>query len=217
VSISGYGSAPGLIVSAQPLAFGTVDTGAGGKALSITFANSWDRPETLSPFDLPGAPYAVSGVPAAGTALAPQQSVTVSVRFDPATAGSFPSTLRIASDHGSAVLPITGTAVTGIARLAVSRSTIDLGAVPLGGSSSATFEVGNSGTVALVITRSIAPSGSFAAPVPVPEGTTVDPGTYLNQTVTFRPTALGQAVGRYVFNSNDGKGAVTVTLLGTGT
>ncbi len=217
VSISGYGTAPGLIVSAQPLDFGSVDTGAGGKALSITFANSWDRPETLSPFALPGAPYAVSGVPAAGTVLAPQQSVTVSVRFDPATAGSYPSTLRIASDNGSAVLPITGTAVTGIARLAVSRSTIDLGAVPLGRSSSATFEVGNSGTVALVVTRSIAPSGSFTAPVPVPEGTTIDPGTYLDQTVIFRPTALGPAVGRYAFNSNDGKGAVTVTLLGTGT
>jgi hypothetical protein len=71
--------------------------------------------------------------------------------------------------------------------------------------------------VALVITRSIAPSGSFTAPVPVPEGTTVDPGTYLDQTVTFQPTALGPTTSRYVFNSNDGRGAVVVTLLGTGT
>jgi outer membrane protein assembly factor BamB len=217
VSVAGYGTAPGLIVSDQPLAFGSVDTGAGGKALSITFANSWDRPETLAPFALPGAPYVVSGIPAVGTVLAPQQSVTVSVRFDPVGPGSYPSILRLVSDHGSAVLPVSGTAVTGFARLAVSTTTVDLGAVPLGHSSRVTFEVGNSGTVALVITRSIAPSGSFTAPVPVPEGTTVDPGTYLDQTVTFQPTALGPTTSRYVFNSNDGRGAVVVTLLGTGT
>ncbi len=217
VSIAGYGTAPGLIVSDQPLAFGTIDTGAGGKALSITVANSWDRPETLTPAVLPVAPYTVSGLPGVGTVLAPQQSVTVSVRFDPTAAGTYPSTLRIATDHGAVVLPITGVAVTGYARLAVSTTTLNLGAVPLGHTASATFEVGNSGTVALVVTRSIGPSGSFTVPVPVPEGTTIDPGTYLDQTVTFRPTALGPTTNRYVFNSNDGRGAVTVTFTGTGT
>ena len=53
--------------------------------------------------------------------------------------------------------------------------------------------------------------------VPVPEGTTIDPGTFLHQTVTFRPTAVGPTTSRYVFNSNNGKGPVIVTLHGTGT
>ncbi len=80
-----------------------------------------------------------------------------------------------------------------------------------------TFGVGNSGTVALIITRAIAPSGAFSSPVPMPEGTTIDPGTFLNQTVTFHPTALGPTSSRYIFNSNDGRGPVIVTLHGTGT
>ena len=39
VSVSGYGTQPGLLVSAQPLAFGTVATGAGGKSLTVTVSN----------------------------------------------------------------------------------------------------------------------------------------------------------------------------------
>jgi hypothetical protein len=216
VSVSGYGTAPGLLESALPLAYGTVNTGAGGKTLTATFSNSWDKPETLTKFDLPGAPYTVSGLPALGTVLAPQQSLTVSVTFDPTVAGTYPSTLRISTDKGSATFPVSGTAVTGIARLAVSTPAIDVGTVPVGHSVNVTFQVGNSGTVALVVTRSIAPSGEFTAPVPVPEGTTINPGTYLQQTVTFEPTAVGPASSTYRFNANTGQGYVTVTLTGTG-
>ena len=78
------------------------------------------------------------------------------------------------------------------------------------------FDVGNSGTVALIITRALAPSGAFAAAVPMPEGLTINPGTFVHQTVTFRPTARGPASDTYVFKSNGG-GSVTVTLVGTGT
>jgi uncharacterized protein (DUF58 family) len=88
--------------------------------------------------------------------------------------------------------------------------------VPVGSSADVTFEVGNSGTVALVITRALAPSGQFSAEVPMPQGTTIDPGTFLHQTVTFRPTTRGPTSDTYVFKSNGG-GSITVTLVGTGT
>jgi hypothetical protein len=217
VSVSGYGTAPGLLVSAQPLAFGTVLTGSGGKSLSLTFSNSWDRPEALTGFGSPGVPYEVSGAPPVGTLLAPQQSVTISVRFDPGTAGSYPSQLAISTAGGSATLPVSGTGATGTAHLAVSSATVDAGAVPVGHTVTVSFDVGNSGTVALIVTRAIAPSGAFSAPLPVPEGTTIDPGTYLHQTVTFRPTAVGPTASQYEFNSDDGQGPVVVTLTGMGT
>ncbi len=149
VSVSGYGTAPGLLVSAQPLAFGRVRTGSGGKILALTVSNSWNHPEKLTGIGLPGAPYAVSGTPSVGTVLAPQQSVTVSVRFDPATAGTYRSRLAISTDHGSVELPVSGIAVTGFSRLSVSAATVDAGPVPVGQSATVTFDVGNSGTVAL--------------------------------------------------------------------
>jgi len=217
VSLSGYGTAPGLLVSAQPLAFGTVLTGSGGKTLTMTISNSWDHSETITGYRGPSAPYVVSGLPAVGTVLAPQQSVTFSVLFDPPVAGSYPSRMLISTDHGSLRLPVSGTANTGTARLAVSSTVVDVGSVRVGHAVTVTFDVGNSGTVALMITRAIAPIGAFSTKVPMPEGTQIDPGTYLHQPVTFRPTAIGAFSGRYIFNSDDGLGPVTVTLTGTGT
>ena len=83
VSISGYGTAPGLLLSAVPLNYGTVNTGAGGKALTVSLTNSWDQPETVTGVTLPHGPFRVTGLPSVGTVLEPQQSVTASVDFDP--------------------------------------------------------------------------------------------------------------------------------------
>jgi hypothetical protein len=216
VPLSGYGSAPGLLRSAQPLAFGTVRTGAGGLTLTATVSNSWSLPETVTGVTPPGTPYHLAGAPRPGTVLAPHQSVTLSVTFDPSVAGTYPSALTVSTDHGAVTLPITGAAVTGSPRLAASTTTVDAGPVPVGSSADVTFDVGNSGTVALTITRALAPSGAFSADVPMPQGISIDPDTFLHQTVTFRPTAAGPASDTYVFRSNGG-GSVTVTLVGTGT
>jgi PQQ-like domain len=217
VSISGYGTAPGLLLSAKPLDFDTVNTGAGGKALTVSLTNSWNQSETVTGLNLPHGPYSVTGLPPVGTVLAPQQSVTASVNFDPGAAGSYPSALSVSTNHGSVTVPVSGSAVTGVEQLAVTSASVDAGSVPIGRTVRVTFGVGNSGTVALIVTRAIAPSGAFSSPVPVPEGTIIEPGTFLNQTVTFHPTALGPTSSHYIFNSNDGRGPVTVTLHGTGT
>ena len=217
ISVSGYGTAPGLLLSAEPLDFGTVTTGAGGKALTVSLTNSWDQPETVTGIDLPRGPFTVTGLPPVGAVLGSQQSVTASVDFNPKVAGSDASALQVSTNHGSVTAPVSGNAVTGIERLAVTSTSVNAGSVPVGGSVHVTFGVGNSGTVALIVTRAIAPSGAFSSPVPVPEGTTIEPGTFLKETVTFHPTALGPASSKYIFNSNDGRGPVTVTLNGTGT
>ncbi len=103
-----------------------------------------------------------------------------------------------------------------MAHLAVSSPVVDAGVVPVGRSVTVTFDVGNSGTIALVITRAIAPAGAFSTTVPMPEDTTIDPGTYLHQTLTFRPTVPGPVISQYTFQSNNEQGPVTVTLEGTG-
>ena len=216
VSVSGYGAAPGLLLSAPPLAFGTVQTGAGGKNLSLTFSNSSEHPETLTGYQLPGDPYTVSGLPPIGTVLAPRQAVTASLGFDPEHAGSYPSSLRIETDGGSAALPVTADAVTGFSRLAVSATSIDAGVLAVGQSTTVNFEVGNSGTVPLIVTRAIAPLGAFSANVPVPEGIIIEPGTFLHQSITFTPTHAGAFADRYIFRANNGQGPVSVTFLGRG-
>jgi hypothetical protein len=217
VTVTGYGTKPGLLLSAQPLSFGKVRTDAGGKAVSLTFSNSWDRPETITGFHLPGGPFQVSGLPAVGTVLPPRSAITLSVRFDPARAGSYRASVGIETDHGSAALPASGDALTGAPRLAVSATHIDIGSVPVGHSKSVTFYVRDAGSVPLTITRAIAPIGEFTAAVPLPEGITIESGLFAAVTVTFRPTVRGPATGTYVLAGDDDRGYVRVHFIGTGT
>ena len=125
--------------------------------------------------------------------------------------------LQISTNHGSASLPVSGTALTGSPRLAVSASSIHFGSVRIGQSRSVTLLVRDAGNVPLTITRAIAPVGAFDLPrCALPEGIVIDRGENAAVRVTFRPTTRGPASGTYIFNGNDNRGYVRVTLTGTG-
>jgi hypothetical protein len=70
-------------------------------------------PETLTGVSLPRGPYRISGLPAAGTVLAPRHAVTLSVDFDPRRAGTYSSRLGLMVDGHASEVPITGTALAG--------------------------------------------------------------------------------------------------------
>ncbi len=216
VTITGYGTSPGLLLSAPPLDFQTIRTGAGGKRLSFTFSNSGSQPETLDSYTLPQGPYTLTGLPQAGTVLGPRQSVAASIWFDPAQAGSYPASLSIHTDTGSVTVPVSGTAVTGTPHLTLSGTRLDFGTVKVGQSSYSTLTLSNTGTVPLEITRAIEPLEPFSTPDPLPEGISLDPGTAVHIPLVFTPTSTGAALGSYRFNSTDGRGPMTVTLSGRG-
>jgi hypothetical protein len=218
VSLTGYGTAPGLLLSAPPVSFGVLDTGAGGKTLTFTVSNSWNNPETITGLRLPTAPYTVKGLPRVGTVLSPQQSVTASVTYSPLTASPEDDAfVTISSDKGSVSIPLTGAAVTGTANLSFSTGALDFGSVAVGRSVTLTFHIDNTGNIPLTISRAAAPSGVFSTTSPLPEGITLDPDTGAIQAVTFRPTAAGAFSGQYKFNAENGQGWISVTLTGVGT
>jgi hypothetical protein len=217
LALTGYGTAPGLLLSAAPVAFGQIDTGAGGKTLPFTVTNSWDHPETITAVSSPTAPFTVTGLPKVGTVLQPQQALTASVTYDPTTAGTDSQSVTITSDEGSVSEPLTGSAVTGTAVLALSPTVLTFGSVPVGTSRTLTFRVDNTGNIPLTISRAAAPSGVFSSARPLPEGITLDPATGVTQAVTFTPTGPGSFSARYTFGAENGPGTITVTMSGVGT
>ena len=215
VSVSGYGSRPGLLGSAQPLAFGTVATGQGGKSLTLTVGNSWDRPERLTGYGLPRGPtghWAATGRHRA-------RPTAVADRLRPVRPGAT-GRLPVPRYHRQ------GPRISGAARLGQGGHR----GRPPGGEQAGRRRRNRPGRargdrrLRGGKQRHGRPRGhpghrphrAFSSAVPMPEGTTIDPGTYLQQPVTFRPTVPGPVSARYVFKSNDEQGPVTVTLDGTG-
>ena len=116
VTLSGTTSAtpPPAQLSVTPasLPFGTVSVGTSAtKTFSI--ANTGGAALTVNSVGAPALPFTMSGAPANNTVLNGGQSVTVTVQFAPTAAGTFTSSIPIATTAGSASVALTGATPTG--------------------------------------------------------------------------------------------------------
>jgi Abnormal spindle-like microcephaly-assoc'd, ASPM-SPD-2-Hydin len=117
VQLSGTGTVvttPQLLFSSKTLSFGNVAVGSTGSA-SLTLTSSGTAPVTISSAALQGTGFSDSGASFPVT-LNPNQSVTITVQFDPTAAGAATGTLTVSSNSTTGAitqvtLSGTGTAV----------------------------------------------------------------------------------------------------------
>ncbi|WP_208751132.1 choice-of-anchor D domain-containing protein [Arthrobacter sp. PM3] len=160
-----------------------------------------------------------STVPVVGQTIQPLGSVPVSLTFSPTTAKPVTDSLAVVSDRGGVTVKITATAISGTAHLEVPR-TLDFGDVPVGTSVTRVFPIKNTGNIPMTITKAKAPQGVFSTATPISEGLKVPAGETAYQTVTFAPSAVGQAGTSetfYLVTADDGQAAQKVMLTGRGT
>ena len=158
-------------------------------------------------------------VPVVGKTIQPLASIAVSMTFSPTSASPVTDTLVVASDRGKVTVKVAATAVSGAAHLEMPR-TLDFGDVPAGTSVTRAFEIKNTGNVPMTITKAKAPQGVFSTTNPISEGLKIPAGETAYQTVTFAPTAVGQAGTSetfYLITADDGQAAKKVMLTGNGT
>ncbi|MEU7016042.1 choice-of-anchor D domain-containing protein [Streptomyces sp. NPDC046385] len=215
LGLTGYGTRPGLAAAPTTLDFGTVATTT-EKSLGVTFTNTGTQPETVSATASPGAPFSTTGLPAAGTVVQPKQSVSVQVSYAPTTNGTDTGTLSVTGQNGTATVDLTGSAVTGEARLTVTPTSTDFGTVKVGQSVTKTFDISNTGNIPLTITKAKPPAAPFHVTNPLSEGQVLGPEDVVHQAVTFSPTSLGTVQAVYALTSDDGHGALNENLTGTG-
>ena len=215
VDLRGTGTQPGFSATPSTLAFGQLATGA-SMTLTVNITNTDSKAETIGAVAPPAAPFTASGLPAPGTTLAAGASVAVSVTYAPGSAQPDTSSLGVSGPAGSVTVGLTGTGVTGQAQLTVTPTALDFGQVPVGRSVTKTFDIGNSGNLALTVTKAAPPTAPLSTPVPIAEGQVLNPGDVVHQTITFTPGVVGAATGTYQLTSNDGTGAHAVTLTGAG-
>jgi hypothetical protein len=216
-SLSGTGQAASAQLEATPavLSFGGTTVGGHGSA-SATFRNVGGSTLTIDAVSLPSAPFGATGVPAAGSTIAPGSSLTVDVTFDPTTTGPFTGEISMETTGGDKGVALSGSAgAPGV--LTISGEHNDYGAVELGKTASRSFTVANTGGTTVTVTKSKPPTGgAFAATTSLEEGTTVSPGESRLETVDFAPTSTGPAGATWAINADDGAGLHEVAFTGTG-
>jgi hypothetical protein len=216
-SLSGVGQAAAAKLEVVPplVTFGGTTVGTSLSA-GATFRNVGAVPLEIEAVHLPGAPFSATGVPAIGSKIAPGGSVTITVAFEPSAIGTFEGQIGLDTSGGNEAVGLTGSAGLPGA-LQFSSETSDYGNVPVGSSATTTFTITNVGGTNVTITKSKPPSGgAFQATTSLSEGTTIEPGASVTETVAFTPTAAGEASGAWAINADDTTGLHEVRFTGVG-
>jgi hypothetical protein len=220
IGVHGVGTKDGLGASPSTLEFTNVPTGAGSRQ-TVNIINTGTTAVKITGVTLPAnAALKVdpSTVPVVGQTVQPLASLPVSVTFSPTTATPVTDKLVVKGDRGSVTVAVNATAVSGAAHLQLPPS-LDFGDVPVGMSATRDFTIKNSGNIAMTVTKAKAPQGVFSTTTPISEGLVIPAGESAFQSVTFTPTALGQAGTLdtfYLITADDGQGALKVMLTGKG-
>jgi Cep192 domain 4/Abnormal spindle-like microcephaly-assoc'd, ASPM-SPD-2-Hydin/HYDIN/CFA65/VesB-like, Ig-like domain len=216
MAASGTGVVPGALgTNPTSLSFGNVNVGS-KTTLSETITNTGGSSVSINTVAITGTGFSVSGITTPLT-LNGGQSATLSVTFNPTTAGAASGNLTVTSTATNPTLTIptsgTGTTTT-VGQLGVAPNPLALGNVKVGSSSTATgtlTAVGASVTVtAASPNNSVFTIGGLSLPLTIPAGQST------NFTITFSPTTAGSAVATLTFASNAQSSTTTDTLTGTG-
>ena len=211
--LNGVGTQAGLAASPAAIDFGTIPTGA-NKTLSTTITNTGATAATITSTIAPTGAFSVSSLPAAGTTIGAGASVSISVKYAPTAAATPTSSVRITGSTGSVTVGLTGTSITGGPQLTITPNPLAFGAVLLGTTASATFDISNTGNTNLTIQKAAPPVGVFNTTTPVAEGQQIVPDDSVQQKITYTPTATGASSAAYLITGNDGRGPQNEPITG---
>jgi hypothetical protein len=216
VVLSGTGIQPVIALSPPTLDFGDTTVGIVSEGRGVIVSNTGTDTLVLSEASVSGPFRFEQSLP---VAVAPGESLALSVSFAPTALGVASGSLRLTSDApGSpSTVELSGRGV--VQRVTVTPTVLDLGSVNVGRTSTAqTVTLSNAGDTSLVLTGMLfsgAAAVDFAtnaSPLELP------PGTSYSFEVTFSPTAVGARAARLTVLVDDPvTPGVDVALSGVGT
>lgn len=215
ISLSGSGLAAGsLTASPASFSFGSVQVST-SKSLAASVTNTGGESVTISSSSITGTGFTVSGLSLPMT-LSGGQSASFTILFDPAAAGSTSGALTITSNasNSSLSIPLSGTGITQ-GGLSPSPSSISLGNVTVGTSSSQSETLTNSGGTSVTISAaSVSVTGFTLSGLSLP--VTLAAGQSASFNVTFAPATTGTASGNITITSNGSNPSLSIPVAGTG-
>ena len=207
-------AAQGLVVfSPTSASFGNVNEGS-SKTLSMTIWNDGRVALTITKGTVSGSAFSISGLNVP-TTIQPAASLTVTLKFAPASSGSFAGYLALTSNasNRSVSLAMTGTGVAPALR--ATPSSASFGSVPLGTTDSQTVQLRNTGALTVTIS-SVSVGGKGFALHGITTPLVLAGGKTVNATLFFAPTVKGYVAGSASIASNAANKTLTMTFSGTG-
>jgi hypothetical protein len=205
-NVLGFGRPTTASLTSAPTDFGNV---AVGTTANTTVTVTATRTVTISSITT-SAPFGVTP-PALPVTLNTGGTLSMPVRFAPTVAGGANGTLQFTTDSGNVPLNLHGTGTQ--PGLGATPSALSFDTVPTGANKTLSVSITNTGTSAVTITSSTAPTAPFTATGLPANGSTLAAGASVSVTVNYAPTAVGNQTGSLVVASN--AGSVTVSLTGT--
>jgi len=214
VAPSGSNGGSALAASSSMLSFGNVQEGKSSN-LSETLTNTGGSSLTISAANITGTDFSVTGLGLPAT-LSPNQSVTFTVTFAPASAGSASGTLAVVSTAGNSPLNIalSGTE-TAQSQLSVSPTSLSFGNAVVGANSSLNGSLEATGSSVTISAASTNSNEFVLSGISLP--TTLTASQTTSFTVTFEPATAGTASSTLSFSSDAANSPTTQALTGNGT
>jgi hypothetical protein len=222
IKVGGSGVATGtatLQASTSSLSMGSVTVGS-STTQSVTIKNTGTASATISALTSSNYAFSTSGL-AVPVTIAGGGSATFTAVFTPSNASYFTGTLAIQSNATNSTLSInwsgTGTtAASGTATLQTSTTTLAMGSVAVGSSSTQSVTISNTGTASATISALTSSNAAFstsglAAPV------TIAGGGSATFTAVFTPTSASSFSGTLTVQSNATNPTISINWSGTGT
>lgn len=205
-------TSPGLSTSTSSVDFGKVLLNSTASQ-AVTLTNSGTAAISIDAPTIAGSGFTMAST--AAQTIDPAQTVSFQVTFKPGTASTFTGTVMVADKTSKSHLHInlSGTGTSTQAQIAFSPGSVNFSGVNVGSTGTQSVTLTNTGNAALNIS-SAKVSGPYATNLPTP--VTVNAGAQKTFTVTFTPTAEGNAAGGLSISSNASLSTTTVGLSGTG-
>jgi hypothetical protein len=219
VASSNPSSSKSFSLSSSAISFGDLAVNSTATR-SITAKSTGEAALTISSAKLSGSTsFKLSG-PALPATLAPGQSSTWQVAFDPTASGAASATVAFATNADSspsATVALSGTGIATSKTMTLSTSSIAFGNLTLNSRVTRSIVVKSTGQASLTVSSAkLSGSSSFSLSGPALPAA-LAPGQSATWTVAFDPSASGLASGAVAFATNaDSNPSATVILSGTG-
>ena len=206
IDVTGFGveGGPEISLSASSLALETARIGENAVQGTITITNPGGSDLSITAITLEGVDVSEFDVSPTSATIAPGESETVTITFDPASIGNKSTIVHVDHNSGDQLIVDLTAVAEGGPILGLPADVVSFGSVEAETSDQGSFTINNPGTEDLSITGIIV-EGTHASDYEVsPTAATIESGASETITVIFSPTSSGTKSAGLLIDHNAG-------------